>query len=114
MSTHFNSRLASLGWDTWFDQRFESLAAEGLQPARIAADYGAEYLVHTASETTRGVLGRRQRAESTVVPSVGDWVGVLPRAWETPAVIHGIVERRTSFSRKVVHREARHPSGACA
>ena len=107
MSTHFNSRLASLGWDTWFDQRFESLAAEGLQPARIAADYGAEYLVHTASETTRGVLGRRQRAESTVVPSVGDWVGVLPRAWETPAVIHGVVERRTSFSRKVVHREAR-------
>ena len=107
MSTHFNSRLASLGWDTWFDQRFESLAAEGLQPARIAADYGAEYLVHSASETTRGVLGRRLRSESTVVPSVGDWVGVLPRAWDTPAVIHGVVERRTSFSRKVVHRETR-------
>ena len=93
MSTHFNSRLASLGWDTWFEQRFESFAAEGLRPARIAADYGAEYLVHSASETTRGVLGRRLRAESTVLPSVGDWVGVLPRAWETPAVIHGGVER---------------------
>ena len=107
MSTHFNSRLASLGWDTWFEQRFESFAAEGLQPTRIAADYGAEYLVHGASETTRAVLGRRLRAESTVLPSVGDWVGILPRAWETPAVIHGVVERRTSFSRKVVHREAR-------
>ena len=107
MSTHFNSRLASLGWDTWFEQRFESFAAEGLQPARIAADYGAEYLVHSASDTTRGVLGRRLRAESTVLPSVGDWVGILPRAWETPAVIHGVVERRTAFSRKVVHREAR-------
>jgi len=80
---------------------------EGLQPARIAADYGAEYLVHSASEATRAVIGRRLRAESTVLPSVGDWVGVVPRAWDTPAVIHGVVERRTSFSRKVVHREAR-------
>ncbi|HEV2217039.1 MAG TPA: ribosome small subunit-dependent GTPase A [Candidatus Dormibacteraeota bacterium] len=107
MSTHFHSRLASLGWDSWFEERFESFAAEGLQPARIAADYGAEYLVHTASESTRAVLGRRLRSESAVLPSVGDWVGVLPRAWDTPAVIHGVVERRTSFSRKVVHRESR-------
>ena len=107
MSTTFNPRLASLGWDSYFAERFEPFAAEGLQPARVAADYGAEYLVHTAADTTRAVMGRRLRADGTVMPAVGDWVGVLPRAWDTPAVIHEVVERRTSFSRKVVHREAR-------
>ena len=107
MSTQFNSRLASLGWDPWFEQRFESFAAEGLQPARVGADYGAEYLVHSAAETTRAVVGRRLRADSVTMPAVGDWVAVLPRAWDTPAVIHGVVERRTSFSRKVVHRETK-------
>jgi ribosome biogenesis GTPase / thiamine phosphate phosphatase len=107
VSTHFNSRLAALGWDPWFEQRFESLEAEGLQPARVAADYGAEYLVHAAAESTRAVLGRRLRADSAVMPAVGDWAAVLPRAWDTPAVIHGVVERRTSFSRKVAHRETK-------
>jgi ribosome biogenesis GTPase len=107
LSTQFNSRLASLGWDPWFEQRFESFAAEDLQPARVAADYGAEYLVHTPAETARAVLGRRLRADGGILAAVGDWVAILPRAWDTPAVIHGVLERRTSFSRKVAHREAR-------
>ena len=107
MSTHLDARLASLGWDSWFEQRFESFAAEGMQPARVAADFGAEYLVHGAAETGRAVVGRRLRADAVTMPAAGDWVAVVPRAWDTPAVIHGIVERRTSFSRKVVHRETR-------
>jgi len=39
------------------------------------------------------------------VPAVGDWVGVVKRA--PVDVIHGVVERRTSFSRHAAGVETR-------
>lgn len=103
MSAQFNSRLASLGWDDWFQERFARFNAEKLQPARVTADFGAEYEVADATGRLRAVAPGEVR--ETRQPAVGDWVALRHR--EPSAVIHGVVDRRTSFSRKVVHRETK-------
>jgi ribosome biogenesis GTPase len=77
-----------LGWDSRFDEKFKQISLdEGAIPARVIADYGAEYLVHDGNETRRATAKR-------VDPGVGDWVALKENA------ITAIVERRTVFSRK--------------
>jgi ribosome biogenesis GTPase len=77
-----------LGWDSRFDEKFKQISVdEGAIPARVIADYGAEYLVHDGNETRRATAKR-------VDPGVGDWVALKENA------ITAIVERRTVFSRK--------------
>jgi ribosome biogenesis GTPase len=86
--SQFASQLAALGWDSDFDEKFKRLGDEGAIPARVIADYGAEYLVHDGTTTKRATARR-------VDPGVGDWVALRENA------ITGVVERRTVFSRKV-------------
>jgi ribosome biogenesis GTPase len=99
------SQLASLGWDEWFEERFAAFASQGYAPARVTADFGAEYLVYDGDESRRAAAGRHLRNDGEQLPAVGDWVAVLHR--EPVASIHGVVERRTSFSRKVAHVESK-------
>ena len=63
------------------------IAPPGATPARVIADYGAEYMIHDGDTVLRA-LARH------VDPAVGDWV-VLDGG-----DIRGIVERRTLFSRR--------------
>ena len=79
--------LASLGWDALFEEKFKQTARPGEVPARVLADFGADYLVHD------GVEARRAAARH-VDPAVGDWVGI------DRDLIGSIVERRTVFSRQ--------------
>jgi ribosome biogenesis GTPase len=51
------------------------------------------------------VLSRNLRNDGGPLPAVGDWVAL--KHHEPAATIHGIVERRTSFSRKVAHLETK-------
>jgi len=90
----FDSRLALLGWDPYFDQKFKSIAEPDSVPARVIADFAAEYVIHD------GAMARRATARR-VDPAVGDWVAV------NGAVMSGIVERRTVFSRKSAGVETR-------
>jgi ribosome biogenesis GTPase len=83
----FDSRLALLGWDDYFDAKFREVATPGGVPARVIADFGPEYAVHD------GAIAKRATARR-VDPAVGDWVAVKGD------VIDAIVERRTAFSRK--------------
>lgn len=92
--SQFASQLAALGWDSYFDEKFKSLSAHGAVPARVIADYGAEYLVHDGSQTRRAPARRAG-------PVVGDWVALRENA------ITGVVERRSAFSRKVAGAETR-------
>ena len=105
MPFQLDSQLASLGWDAWFQERFAAFASQGYAPARVAADFGAEYLVHDGNESQRAAAGRHLRNDGAQLPAVGDWVAVLHR--EPVSSIHGVVERRTSFSRKVAHVESK-------
>jgi ribosome biogenesis GTPase len=98
-------QLASLGWDDWFAERFAPFAGEANVPARVLADYGAEYLVHDGETSLRAVLSRNLRNDGGPLPAVGDWVALKHR--DPAAAIHAIVERRTKFSRKVAHLETK-------
>ena len=99
MSIYFNTQLAALGWESYFDEKFKTFAAEGGVPARVIADYGTEYLVHDGGESSRAaVVGRHVRNTGATMPAVGDWVSLVKG--DPVGAIHGVVERRTVFSRK--------------
>jgi len=105
LSIFFSNQLAMLGWDSYFDEKFKRFAADGGMPARVIADYGSEYLVHDGTSTSRAAVGRHLRNDGSTMPAVGDWVSVLKR--EPVDAIHGVVERRTVFSRKAASVETR-------
>jgi ribosome biogenesis GTPase / thiamine phosphate phosphatase len=105
LSIHFNHQLAALGWDSYFDEKFKPFAAEGGVPARVVADYGSEYLVHDGVDSFRAAVGRHLRNDGSTMPAVGDWVSVLKR--QPVGAIHGVVDRRTVFSRKAPSVETR-------
>jgi ribosome biogenesis GTPase len=105
LSTEIASQLAMLGWDSYFEEKFKPLEADGLVPARVIADFGAEYLVQDADGSTRATAGRHLRNDSHLLPAVGDWVGLLRR--DPVGSIHGVVERRTVFSRKDASLESK-------
>ncbi len=93
MPLQFSSQLALLGWDEWFQERFALFAHQGFAPARVVADYGAEYLVHDGEEALRASAGRHLRNDGGQLPAVGDWVAL--RHHEPASTIHGWVERKT-------------------
>jgi ribosome biogenesis GTPase / thiamine phosphate phosphatase len=105
LSIYFSSQLAMLGWDSFFDEKFKPFASEGGVPARVIADYGAEYLVHDGFRSNRAVVGRHLRNDGSTMPAVGDWVAVLRR--EPVNAILGVVDRRTVFSRHAAGVETR-------
>ncbi len=105
MPLQFSSQLALLGWDEWFQERFALFAHQGFAPARVVADYGAEYLVHDGEEALRASAGRHLRNDGGQLPAVGDWVAL--RHHEPASTIHGWVERKTAFSRKVAWVETK-------
>ena len=105
MSIHFNHRLAVLGWDSYFDEKFKRFASDGGVPARVIADYGSECLVHDGVVSSRATVGRHLRNDGDTMPAVGDWVSVLKR--EPSGAILGVVERRTVFTRKAPGVETR-------
>jgi ribosome biogenesis GTPase / thiamine phosphate phosphatase len=105
LSIYFSNQLALLGWDSYFDEKFKQFASDEGVPARVVADYGSEYLVHDGAGTGRAAVGRHLRNDGSTMPAVGDWVSVLKR--EPVDVIHGVVERRTVFSRKAASVETR-------
>jgi ribosome biogenesis GTPase len=102
---YFSTQLAMLGWDSYFDEKFKAFASDDGIPARVIADYGSEYLVHDGTSTSRAAVGRHLRNDGSTMPAVGDWVSVLKR--EPVDVIHGVVERRTVFSRQAASIETR-------
>jgi len=86
--------LASLGWDAQFQEKFRQIAEPREVPARVLADYGADYLLHDSE-------GMRRATARHVDPAVGDWVAVEDDA------IKRIVERRTVFARQSPGAETR-------
>ena len=105
MSIYFSNQLALLGWDSYFDEKFKPFALEGGVPARVVADYGAEYLVHDGLSSSRAAVGKHVRNDGSTLPAVGDWVAIVKR--EPVDVIHGVVDRRTAFTRHAAGIETR-------
>jgi ribosome biogenesis GTPase / thiamine phosphate phosphatase len=94
--------LSLLGWDPAFSAAFESMFPAGLVPARVACEHKQAYDLYSASGDLAAVCSGRLLHESPSradLPAVGDWVAVAPLPGEARAVIHGVLPRRTVFSR---------------
>jgi ribosome biogenesis GTPase / thiamine phosphate phosphatase len=91
--------LDSLGWTPALEDQFTPLAADGLEPARVAVEHRGAYLLYTArGEQPAELAGRLRHAASArgELPAVGDWVAVTPTE---PALVHAVLPRKTKFSR---------------
>ena len=97
--------LAELGWHPVFDDYFAEYENNTFIPARVAREQRHSYLLLTEQgEMTSKVSGKmhHQANSKNDYPVVGDWVVIRPQNEQTPAIIQGILPRRTQFSRKVV------------
>ncbi len=95
--------LTALGWDDFFSGHFAPFAADGLLPARVALEHRHAYaLLSTRGELTAACTGKllHTSAGRGGLPAVGDWVAVRPRPGEAQADIHGVLPRKTKFSRR--------------
>jgi ribosome biogenesis GTPase len=100
--------MSSHGWGPSVATAFQPWADRGLQPGRVVVEYRGAYAVRTAEgELTASVSGRFRHETSGPAdfPAVGDWVALESRPAEGTATIHGLLQRRSRFSRRIPGRE---------
>ncbi len=95
--------LTALGFDGWFEKRSAPLLQPGQSLARVTAvDRGAFLVRNQDAELYAELAGKYRYAVEAApdLPCVGDWVCVQCHASGGPAIIHGVVPRRTFLRRK--------------
>jgi ribosome biogenesis GTPase / thiamine phosphate phosphatase len=95
--------LTDLGFDDWFERCSAAILQPGHCIARVTAvDRGAFVVRNQDGEATAELAGKFRFAVESVgdLPCVGDWVCVQRHASGGPAIIHGVVPRKTSLRRK--------------
>lgn len=100
--------LSQFGWNNYFDEAFQPFRAQGFEAGRIAVENRDNYLVLTEyGELSGEVTGKLlYSSESGAdLPKVGDWVVISVFPDEAKAMIHEVLPRRCSFSRKVPERK---------
>ncbi len=91
--------LPELGWTVEREQSFDDYDRRGLDPARVARQDRAGYMVWTSAGMRRAVIAGRLRYDrATVDIAVGDWVAVDVR--DDPVVIQALLPRTSVFARK--------------
>jgi len=98
--------LEELGWNEYFAAHFDAYKAEGLVPGRVVAQRGLNRVSTGDAECYADLAGRLRHdlmgpGGSAGYPAVGDWVAFRPPPGEGRGMIHGILPRRSKFSRKV-------------
>lgn len=97
------SPLAAIGFDAGWRAAFEAGGWDDAVAGRIAVEYQDRALVWTAAGDVEAFLSGRVRSRERGLdrPAVGDWVAVSPpSAASGPAVIRGMLPRRTVFLRR--------------
>jgi ribosome biogenesis GTPase / thiamine phosphate phosphatase len=104
--------LEQLGWTSFFDQQRNPETDDRLTPARVAEEQRGSYRILTTRGLCYAELSGRYRHRAnegeTALPCAGDWVmarvpaGLEDRgvSTEDPSLIHRVLERRTSFTRR--------------
>jgi ribosome biogenesis GTPase / thiamine phosphate phosphatase len=99
--------LHALGWNSFFQNHWDSEPRPYLQPARVIEQQRAGFrVVSESGELFAEGTGhlRHSAVDPSALPSVGDWVAINAINAEMKAVIHDILPRRTKLSRKVAGR----------
>lgn len=95
-------RLEELGYDDLFEEDLKEAGPPGCAAARVVARYRGAYRVRSlVGECLAEIAGKLEYTASSGedFPAVGDWVAVTGLEAE-PAVIHGVLPRRTVLKRK--------------
>lgn len=93
----------ALGFDAWFRERAGDLLQPGCSIARVTAvDRGAFLVRDQNGETSAELAGKfRFSVRSAIdLPCVGDWASVQRHTSGGPAIIHGVLPRKTFLRRK--------------
>ena len=102
--------LSLLGFDRFFQRQLSNWSVPPLIPARIASTHRGCFEVWSPVGPRRARLGGAIRRElrDEALPGVGDWVVLqVPESPTDTALIRGVLERRTVFTRGAAGREAR-------
>lgn len=95
--------LEELGWNVFFEQPYDAYRQFGWIPARVSSEQKNFYQIYSENGESLAELSGKMfyAAESrSDLPVVGDWVVIAPQPEGSPAIIHALLPRRTSFSRK--------------
>jgi ribosome biogenesis GTPase len=96
--------LQALGWDEKWQSEFERHAAQGYVAGRVLVEHRGLYRIATedAAELPAEIAGklRHEAVRRSDFPAVGDFVFLKPPVEDGPAIILGILPRRTAFIRK--------------
>jgi ribosome biogenesis GTPase / thiamine phosphate phosphatase len=98
-----------LGWDSFFEEQYQSRAIAGCIPARVSSESKSSYRVFTRfGELSAQISGkmRYQTREENIFPAVGDWVVLKPLIEEKSGLIKAVLPRKTKFSRKAAGNNA--------
>lgn len=99
------SSLTNLGWNRFFEDQIAGALTE-LRVARVIEEQRGLCRVAGDFDGWAEVSGRfRQRANTAAdFPAVGDWVGIAADEGTTRGVIHQLLERQSTVSRKAPGR----------
>ena len=98
------NNLQNIGWDEFFARHFQSYAANGYAPGRVASEYKHFYGVYRESGKVLGEIAGKLRHEALDrgdLPVVGDWVVIRPGSEHDKVTIHAVLPRKSKFTRKV-------------
>jgi len=97
--------LKELGWNSFFESHFIKYNQQSTtyMPARIISVQRHLYSILSEYGELKGEVTGKFRYEVQSIekyPAVGDWVGIIKKEQEDQAIIHFLLPRRTSLSRK--------------
>jgi ribosome biogenesis GTPase len=106
--------LDAFGWNSFFEDYFEEYYSFGYIPARICSEQKNCYQVYTdQGEFLAEVSGKLlyTALSRCDLPVVGDWAALQVQPGGGSAIIHAILPRKSSFSRKAAGGGKRRAGG---
>jgi ribosome biogenesis GTPase / thiamine phosphate phosphatase len=104
---HYN--LKNIGFSSFFEQHFLPFAQQGFSAGRIATEYKHSYTILSESGLLQGEVSGKllfTADSAAALPKTGDWVVMTVFEQEQKAIIHEVLPRISSFSRKVTGKKA--------
>lgn len=95
--------LEKMGWNDYFEGLFRDFEDKGLIPARVVMQQKNSYVLYCEEAVLDAQLSgafRHRVMMKKDFPVVGDWVAAKVIENHGQALIHAVLERRNSFSRK--------------
>jgi ribosome biogenesis GTPase len=99
--------LERYGWSSFFANQFGVYSDQGCLPGRVAVQRKTNYLLVTAGGEVQAHIAGKLRYTATNpadLPAVGDWVAFRGNVEGGSAIILGVLERKSKFSRNAAGR----------